>query len=864
MWKQDSEAVAKAKMIIKGGAVVTVPEALTLVKQLKKEDEFRWGRRTLDTVSRNGVEPQHRGKVAQERVLCTYKDPDLPALSALNRALRILGEGDDLKSTTDQETLGLAGAIHKRIWQTTGQKRHLERSLGYYRRGYELDPVAKEGYTSINAAFVLDQLADIEQSDAAPAAEARRHEAKEIRETLTQRLPPLEQQDQELCSNWWYLVTVAEAFFGLGDYAEAGKWLQRAKELPDVPDWEFRSTAFQLATLYQLQQVGTPAPPDPASSDAARFLDAFIGSDVGRKSAFVGKIGLAMSGGGFRASLFHIGVLARLAEVDLLRHVEVLSCVSGGSIIGAHYYLQLRERLETDDLEVLDDDKIRDAYVAIVKRVAADFLTGVQRNIRTRVFANPVPLLRTIVDKSYSRTVRLGELFEKELFSRVFAGQRRPKDPLQLTALAIRPKGVADSFEPKKHNWHRKTKVPVLVLNATTLNTGHNWQYTVSYMGESPHAIDPNVDGTNRLRRVYYADAPTPHGDARLSQAVVASACVPGLFEPIRLDSLYQRLERGKQAEPFIVRQVDGGVHDNQGIASLIEQDCSVILVSDASGQTTTEISPGGGMTAPLLHSNSVLMQRVRQEQFAGLKTRSDSGLLKGMMFIHLKRDLDVEPVDWLGCEEPPEDLDPIASRLKPTSYGIRKEVQERLAGLRTDLDSFSDAEAFALMTSGYRMAERFLPEVTVLPARPQAGVAWPFLKIEEVMTRAKTTDGHYRRFIHLLSTGSGRLFRAWRQSRALLFVGGTAALALLGFLVALIKRAVPATMTIMVDRWTLAIAVVVAAAAIAALMVPKVREHVGRVGMGLLGPLAWIPALLHLWLVDPVFLRCGKLDRLS
>ena len=47
------------------------------------------------------------------------------------------------------------------------------------------------------------------------------------------------------------------------------------------------------------------------------------------------KLGLALSGGGFRASLFHIGVLARMAELDLLRHVGVLSTVSGGSIIGA-------------------------------------------------------------------------------------------------------------------------------------------------------------------------------------------------------------------------------------------------------------------------------------------------------------------------------------------------------------------------------------------------------------------------------------------------------------------------------------------------------------------------------------------------
>ena len=66
-------------------------------------------------------------------------------------------------------------------------------------------------------------------------------------------------------------------------------------------------------------------------------------------SARLGKVGLALSGGGFRASFYHIGVLARLAEADVLRHVDVLSTVSGGSIVGAHYYLLLRDLLETRD-----------------------------------------------------------------------------------------------------------------------------------------------------------------------------------------------------------------------------------------------------------------------------------------------------------------------------------------------------------------------------------------------------------------------------------------------------------------------------------------------------------------------------------
>ena len=136
------------------------------------------------------------------------------------------------------------------------------------------------------------------------------------------------------------------------------------------------------------------------------------------RSAFRGKFGLGLSGGGFRASLFHIGVLARLAELDVLRHVEVLSCVSGGSIVGAHYYLELRHLLETKT----DDEIEPEDYIRIVKRIEEAFLKGVQRNIRTRVLAEWTTNVRMIFQPGYSRTKRVGELYEREL---VLADQRR-------------------------------------------------------------------------------------------------------------------------------------------------------------------------------------------------------------------------------------------------------------------------------------------------------------------------------------------------------------------------------------------------------------------------------------------------------
>src|SRR5687767_13049245 len=49
------------------------------------------------------------------------------------------------------------------------------------------------------------------------------------------------------------------------------------------------------------------------------------------------KVGLALSGGGYRATAFHLGTLKALHEMDLLGKVDVISTISGGSITGACY-----------------------------------------------------------------------------------------------------------------------------------------------------------------------------------------------------------------------------------------------------------------------------------------------------------------------------------------------------------------------------------------------------------------------------------------------------------------------------------------------------------------------------------------------
>src|SRR4051812_25802363 len=51
------------------------------------------------------------------------------------------------------------------------------------------------------------------------------------------------------------------------------------------------------------------------------------------------KIGLALSGGGFRATLYHLGLVRFLRDAGILQQVTHITSVSGGSITAAHLAL---------------------------------------------------------------------------------------------------------------------------------------------------------------------------------------------------------------------------------------------------------------------------------------------------------------------------------------------------------------------------------------------------------------------------------------------------------------------------------------------------------------------------------------------
>ncbi|MGC2223059.1 MAG: hypothetical protein WA624_12170 [Methylocella sp.] len=116
--------------------------------------------------------------------------------------------------------------------------------------------------------------------------------------------------------------------------------------------------------------------------------------------------------------------------------------------------------METIEIEKLSEDAIRSSYIDIKRRVAT--LAGVQTNIRMRVFANPVPLLHSIINRAYTRTIRLGELIESELFARVWRDaplERKPDGPLLLKRLKIHPTAAGESFDPKIHSSNGRFEV---------------------------------------------------------------------------------------------------------------------------------------------------------------------------------------------------------------------------------------------------------------------------------------------------------------------------------------------------------------------------------------------------------------------
>lgn len=659
-----------------------------------------------------------RERLVRNRAMLTSKDPELGAGFRHDRALLILAELfdlDDAAHNGQPELLGIAAGIHKRRWQDLGQLQDLQAAARYYERGAGPD-LGSDAYAHINAAFLDDLLADLGDDPA-----HRQQRAAALRQRIVDSLPA--RQD------WFNIASRAEALFGLRRFAEAAALLRTAKQRPEP--WELQTTARQLGELVRICQ------PTPAEMAAVRdcFEALWPGGGQVAGALALGKLGLALSGGGFRAAFYHLGLLARLAEHNLLRHVDVLSCVSGGSIVGAFYWLLLRQRLRQPKAMQHAD------YLVLMQQVIQRFSAAVDGDLRGQaqptVFQALVRVARGergLIDPDAVAKL-LDERFYQPLMPELGGATIMMHDlvfaPADHAGTGATAASAAD-FNPGRDNWLRAHKVPALVLNATTVNTGHAWQFTPTWMGESPWAVHEQADSVPRLEWAWYA--PAAGWQIGLGRAVAASASVPGLFSPLPLG--------GQYSGDVQVQLVDGGVFDNQGTASLLAMNCNLLLVSDACGQLLFEKAPAPGpvdQARYALRSMDTLMERVRGASQADLAARRQSGQLRGLMLLHMKAGLAADTIPRKNSQQTQQ-----LQRSAIAPSGLRCDFQQALAELRTDLDRFSAAEKSALMACGYQMAgqaiARDLPTLAAWAGARQTA-PWPFLAmLAEITSTADAT----------------------------------------------------------------------------------------------------------------------------
>lgn len=249
-------------------------------------------------------------------------------------------------------------------------------------------------------------------------------------------------------------------------------------------------------------------------------------SDRGPESG----VALCLSGGGYRAMVFHAGVLWRLYEAGLLKDIKRVSSVSGGSITAA--VLALKWSSLSFEPSAARDDFVQEV-IKPVRGMAA-------RTIDSTSVIGGILLPGSIARKIAGR-------YRKYLF-----GEATLQD-------------LPDDF-------------PRFVINATNVQSGALWRFMKPYMRDwrVGEYKNPNVD----LATAVAASSAFP---PVLSPATIKLE--PSRFTPNSGHDL--------QREPYTSKVIlsDGGVYDNLGLETAYKR-YRTILASDAGGQMPTEANP--------------------------------------------------------------------------------------------------------------------------------------------------------------------------------------------------------------------------------------------------------------------------------
>ena len=240
-------------------------------------------------------------------------------------------------------------------------------------------------------------------------------------------------------------------------------------------------------------------------------------------------VGLALSGGGSRAIAFHLGCLRALHDLNVLNRIQVISSVSGGSVISAMY--------------AYSNDSFREFDARIVELLGR----GLHRDIFREVFrpASIGKLLQVHVATSASFLFRM--------VVRLAHAVVRPGVTLRCSPPPVRKFSRTEAFRDViarslfGDSIVRDVARDALhiVINATELRTGSAFRFGSKQSGCWRF-------GTIVPEEVLVADA------------VAASAAYPALLPA--LDRKYRFTNKGGITDPTRVLLTDGGVFENLGV----------------------------------------------------------------------------------------------------------------------------------------------------------------------------------------------------------------------------------------------------------------------------------------------------------
>ena len=195
--------------------------------------------------------------VLQQLALATYKSQHPGPTEALLQARHIL-EPLHPWTSLDAETVGLWGAIHKRLASVEDRSADqraadLNIAVEALHRAYLL---LGDHYNGINTAFVYDLRASRSTGDDAIAdrvvARRIRAEVLDITERLLAQPPVGETEKGKIESRYWIEATRAEAIAGMGDFAQGVQLVEDAGQVEGVEQWMIETAMDQLGALQEL------------------------------------------------------------------------------------------------------------------------------------------------------------------------------------------------------------------------------------------------------------------------------------------------------------------------------------------------------------------------------------------------------------------------------------------------------------------------------------------------------------------------------------------------------------------------------------------------------------------------------------